>query len=103
MEGCAATIVRVCEFISSNLVVVAAGSSETQLNFCQNTWHHTQKDSNPCSHYHENLASDLNYISDFGTDIASSHVICPEIVKWKCVAIAPSKNTNIIVQPSFIT
>jgi len=31
MEGCAATIVRVCEFISSNLVVVAAGSSETSI------------------------------------------------------------------------
>jgi hypothetical protein len=64
---------------------------------------HLKKYSNPCNHYHENLASDLNYISDFGTDIASSHVICPEIVTWKCVAIAASKNTNIIAQPSFIT
>jgi hypothetical protein len=31
MEGCAATIVRVCEFISSNLMVVAAGSSATSV------------------------------------------------------------------------
>jgi hypothetical protein len=31
MEGCTATITRVCEFISSNLVVVAAGSYETSV------------------------------------------------------------------------
>jgi hypothetical protein len=31
MEGYAATIVRVCEFICSNLVIVAAGSSETSV------------------------------------------------------------------------
>jgi len=78
MEGCAAIIFRVCEFISSNLVVVAAGSFETSVELLpEYMTSHPKKNSNPCSHCHENLSSDLNYISDFGTDIASSHVIWP--------------------------